>query len=284
MHRCGSTRTGLLIGVRPAFFWSLSDRGGCRPWRLRSVELSIALFDATSPLVPGYSHANMVRASSFACNGDFLLRLAVCQGENLIAERRRGALASSGLCGRAPACSLRRGCRRRRSRRLGSGRLSYPRACAVARQHTLGRFQFAELAFQLLALRVDARQRVTDPLFYLFDFVQCRHVGPSRQSRLTGSVNLFGVYHYNAYNATAECPVDGAGRLSSARLPCGAIFFEFQVLTNGQFHWGKRDLPVVHNESDCFAIGGLGFLLATRLGRSLLQYRTCVPPSWRRSI
>ena len=81
----------------------------CRPWRLRSVELSIALFDATSPLVPGYSHANMVRASSFACTGDFLLRLAVCQGENLIAERRRGALAASGFCGRAPACSLRRG-------------------------------------------------------------------------------------------------------------------------------------------------------------------------------
>jgi hypothetical protein len=29
----------------------------------------------------------MVRASSLACSGDFLLRLAVCQNKHLIAER-----------------------------------------------------------------------------------------------------------------------------------------------------------------------------------------------------
>jgi hypothetical protein len=36
----------------------------------------------------------MVRASSLACSGDFLLRRAGCQSEDLIAEVRRSALAT----------------------------------------------------------------------------------------------------------------------------------------------------------------------------------------------
>ena len=74
----------------------MSDRGAlCRPRRLRGVELAIALFDAASPLVPGNGGANMVRASLLACNGDFLLRLAVCQGKDLIGQGGRGVLAAS---------------------------------------------------------------------------------------------------------------------------------------------------------------------------------------------
>jgi hypothetical protein len=52
-----------------------------------------------------------------------------------------------------------------------SGRLNGARlwsacggALAVARKHTLRRFQFAELARELFALRTDARQRLADPL------------------------------------------------------------------------------------------------------------------------
>jgi hypothetical protein len=54
--------------------------------RLRGVELPVALFDAASPLEAGNRCADMVRASSFACSGDFLLRLAVCQSKHLITE------------------------------------------------------------------------------------------------------------------------------------------------------------------------------------------------------
>jgi hypothetical protein len=69
-----------------------SDRGALlRPRRLRGVELSIALLDAASPLVPGNDDPDMVRARPLACSGDFLLRLAVCHGKDLIAEGRRGA-------------------------------------------------------------------------------------------------------------------------------------------------------------------------------------------------
>ena len=65
----------------------LSHRGVLhRPRRLRGVELPIALFDAASPLVAGNRGADMVRASSLACTGDFLLRLAICQSEHLISK------------------------------------------------------------------------------------------------------------------------------------------------------------------------------------------------------
>ena len=72
----------------------VSDHGALlRPRRLRGVELPVALFDAASPLVPGNGAADMVRANPLACSGDFLLRLAACQGKDLIAEARRVALA-----------------------------------------------------------------------------------------------------------------------------------------------------------------------------------------------
>ena len=79
-----------LSGVGPAgLFIPLSDRGALlRLRRLRGVELPVALFDAASPLVPGNGGADMVRASALACSGDFLLRLAGCQGKDLIAEAR----------------------------------------------------------------------------------------------------------------------------------------------------------------------------------------------------
>src|SRR5262244_4381124 len=59
--------------------------------------------------------------------------------------------------------------------------LCYPRACAVARKHTLGRLQFAELTGQLLVLCIDTRQRLADPLLLFGDLIQCRHSLPSRQ-------------------------------------------------------------------------------------------------------
>jgi hypothetical protein len=64
----------------------VSDRGallGRR--RLHDVELPVAPFDAASPLMPGNDDADMVRASALARSGDFLLRLAGCQGKDLIA-------------------------------------------------------------------------------------------------------------------------------------------------------------------------------------------------------
>ena len=89
------------FGVKPVL-WAIpvSDLGGLhRLHRLRGVELPGAFFNAASPLVPGKGHADMVWASPRACSGDFLLRLTVCQGKDLIAEGRRGALAASWFCG-----------------------------------------------------------------------------------------------------------------------------------------------------------------------------------------
>jgi hypothetical protein len=78
------------------FFIPVSDRGALhRTRRLRGVELPVALFDAASPLVPGNDDTDMVRASPLARSGDFLLRLAGCQGKDLIPEGRRSALAAS---------------------------------------------------------------------------------------------------------------------------------------------------------------------------------------------
>ncbi|HEX3338743.1 MAG TPA: hypothetical protein VHT68_06160, partial [Pseudolabrys sp.] len=44
-----------------------------------------------------------------------------------------------------------------------------PCAFAVAREHTLGRLQLAELASELLALRIRACERLADPLLLLGD-------------------------------------------------------------------------------------------------------------------
>ena len=57
------------------------------------------------------------------------------------------------------------------------------RALAVAREHTFGRFQFAELAGEFLALCIDASERLADPLLLFGDLVQYRHSLPSRQSK-----------------------------------------------------------------------------------------------------
>jgi hypothetical protein len=84
----------LRFGVGPAL--DLSDRGALRRVGRRcGVELPVALFEAASPLVPGNGGADMVRAGRFACSGDFLLRLAGCQGKDPIAEGQRAALATS---------------------------------------------------------------------------------------------------------------------------------------------------------------------------------------------
>ena len=65
----------------------LSHRGALRRLRrLRGVELAVALFDAASPLEAGNGCADVIRASSLACSGDFPLRLALCQSKHLITE------------------------------------------------------------------------------------------------------------------------------------------------------------------------------------------------------
>ena len=81
---------------------ALLRRGG-----LRGVEFPVALFDAASPFVPSDDDADMVRASSLAGGGDILLRLAGCQGKDLIPQRRRATLASrfSGCSALAPTSS-----------------------------------------------------------------------------------------------------------------------------------------------------------------------------------
>jgi hypothetical protein len=66
-----------------------------RPARLSGIELPIAFFDAAGPLVPGNRGADMVWASTVACSGDFLLRLAGCKGKDLIVEARRTTAAAS---------------------------------------------------------------------------------------------------------------------------------------------------------------------------------------------
>ena len=43
----------------------------------------MVLLNAASSFVPGNRGADMIRASALACCGDFLLRLASCQGKNL---------------------------------------------------------------------------------------------------------------------------------------------------------------------------------------------------------
>ena len=85
-YRRHKTDAVFCSGVRP-------QRGLLR--RLRGIELPVALFDAAGSFVPGDGDADMVGANPVACRGDFLLRLTVCQGKDLIAEARRGRLASS---------------------------------------------------------------------------------------------------------------------------------------------------------------------------------------------
>ena len=59
------------------------------------------LFYAAGPLMPGNGGADMVRASSLARGGNFLLRFAGCQGKDLVIKAQ-GALAVSCFCGCRP--------------------------------------------------------------------------------------------------------------------------------------------------------------------------------------
>jgi hypothetical protein len=71
------------------FLIPVSDRSALLcPRSLRGVEFPVALFDAASALVPGNGGADMVRASSLACDGNFLLRFAGCQGKDLVIKAR----------------------------------------------------------------------------------------------------------------------------------------------------------------------------------------------------
>ena len=91
-HTSGPT----LRGASQHLLRSASDRSAlfCS-CRLRGVELSIPLFDAAGPPVPGYGGADVVRASAFARSRDLKLRLAVSQGKNLIIEAQRATLGAS---------------------------------------------------------------------------------------------------------------------------------------------------------------------------------------------
>jgi hypothetical protein len=60
--------------------------------RVRRIELPIALLDSARPLVSGNGDADMVCANPLAGGGDFLLRLASCQGKDLIAETWRAPI------------------------------------------------------------------------------------------------------------------------------------------------------------------------------------------------
>jgi hypothetical protein len=120
--RCNAGASSLAIGRRPIWHISQDDpvhsaapfvspgdlihpgvrsRALLRPPRLRGVGLPVALFDAAGPLVPGNGGADMVGASPLTCSGNFLLRLAACQGKDLIAEARRAAPVAGWLRGRS---------------------------------------------------------------------------------------------------------------------------------------------------------------------------------------
>ena len=97
LPHCGAAFTPRLISLLPVL--QTSSESGRRSFhsaitpgalhrlrRLTGVELPVALFDAASPLVAGNGGADMVRASSLACSGDFRLRPAICQSKHLIAK------------------------------------------------------------------------------------------------------------------------------------------------------------------------------------------------------
>ena len=97
-HVCRTAPTG------GCSFILVSDRRALlRSRRLCGVELPVALLDTASPGVPGNGDPDMVRANPLACRGDFLLRLACCQAEDLIAEARRREFAGDWSCGRGAA-------------------------------------------------------------------------------------------------------------------------------------------------------------------------------------
>ena len=54
--------------------------------RLCGVELTVAFFEAAGPLMPSNDDADMVRTRPLTRGGYFVLRLAACQGKDLIPE------------------------------------------------------------------------------------------------------------------------------------------------------------------------------------------------------
>src|SRR5690242_19930603 len=162
-----------------------SDCGVLASRRVHRVKLAIALLDAPGPLMSGNGDADMVRANAFACGSNFLLCLAGCQRKDLVTETWLVAIAASWFhrC-RTPAPAWLCWSRRfRRGRPLAGRRSARLRALAVAREHSLGRFELTKLTGELLALRIDARQRLADPLFLFPNLVQRRHSVPPRQSK-----------------------------------------------------------------------------------------------------
>src|ERR1700749_4950606 len=122
----------------------------------------------------GNGDADMVRTNALACRGNFLLRLAVCQSKDLVTQTWLVAIGASWFrrC-HAPAPDWLFWSRRfPRGRPLAGRRCARLRSLAVAREHSLGRFELTKLYGQLLALRIDARQRLTDPLFLFPNLVQ----------------------------------------------------------------------------------------------------------------
>jgi hypothetical protein len=122
------------IAVSGLSLYSDSDRGALLgPGRMCGVEFPVALLDASGSLVPGNRGADMIWASSSARGGNFLLYLAGCQGKDLIAQARRGALAASQSCGCSPSsASWRWSGLRCCGRRFGWGGLSCLCAPGVA--------------------------------------------------------------------------------------------------------------------------------------------------------
>src|SRR6516162_9940360 len=89
-------------------------------------------------------------------------------------------------------------------RRLRRGSLSCARAAAVAPEHSLGGFQFLELAGEPLSLCIDARERLGDPLLLLGDLVRHRHL--YLQRKLSTERSMF--------SASISSPVNTASGIS----------------------------------------------------------------------
>jgi hypothetical protein len=95
------TSNTVSVKARTSYFALLDGGALLHSRRVCDVELAVALVDPARPFVPGNRGPDMVRSSPFARGGDFLLRLARCQGKDLIVEARRGGLAARGFCHRS---------------------------------------------------------------------------------------------------------------------------------------------------------------------------------------
>src|ERR1700751_5972123 len=122
--------------------------GRCRQRRFEGFTRGRAQgrnFDAPGPLMSGNGDADMVRANALACGSNFLLCLAVCQSKDLVTETWLVSIAASWFhrC-RTPVWL----CWSRhfpRGRRPAGRRCARLRSLAVAREHSLGRFELTKL-------------------------------------------------------------------------------------------------------------------------------------------